>query len=58
MACVANCGVSFLATIHAADREELLGKPLFAGLMDMGVFERGIRISSREGKRYYEVEHL
>ena len=58
MARVANCGVSFLATIHAADREELLAKPLFAGLMDMGVFERGIRISSREGKRYYEVEHL
>lgn len=58
MACVANCGVSFLATIHAADREELLAKPLFAGLMDMGVFERGIRISSREGKRCYEVEHL
>ena len=58
MACVANCGVSFLATIHAADREELLRKPLFAALMEMSVFERGIRISCSEGKRQYEVETL
>ena len=58
MACVANCGVSFLATIHAADREELLRKPLFAALMEMGVFERGIRIGCSEGNRQYEVEIL
>ena len=58
MACVANCGVSFLATIHAADKEELLGKPLFSGLTEMSVFERGIRITCREGNRHYEVEKL
>lgn len=58
MAGVANCGVSFLATIHAADREELLRKPLFARLMEMSVFERCIRISCHGGKRHYEVETL
>lgn len=58
IASAANCGVALLATIHAADREELQEKPLFRQLMDMNVFSRFITISRQNGERQYKVEEL
>ena len=54
----ANCGVALLATIHAGSREELLQKPLFARLLELGVFTVGIAIRRESGVRQYEVHRL
>lgn len=54
----ANCGVALLATIHAASRGELEQKPLFATLLEMGVFARSVTITRRSGERNYLVETL
>lgn len=58
MLSAANCGVSLLATIHAADREELLHKPLFAELLTMQVFRRLVTITVEGGSRVYRTEAL
>lgn len=58
MSAAANCGVRFLASIHAADRRELGRKPLFAQLLKGRVFEKLVTIR-REGEgRSYQVEEL
>ena len=54
----ANCGVTLLATIHAADVAELKRKPLFAQLLKLKVFEKAVTITRREGQRRYEVTAL
>lgn len=58
MITAANCGVKMLATIHAADREELERKPLFAEVITAGVFSRLVTITIVDGQRTYEVESL
>ena len=54
----AGCGVALLATIHAANREELARKPLFARLLEMRVFQRIVTITVENGRRVYRVEAL
>lgn len=54
----ANCGVGLLATIHAADTEELLRKPLYASLLEAKVFSKAIRIVRNGEERAYQVEGL
>lgn len=54
----ANCGVMLLATIHAGNREELTRKPLFSKLLELGVFDYGVAITSENGVRHYEVHEL
>ena len=58
MLAAANCGVRLLATIHAADREELARKPLFARLLEMQVFRRLVTIAVENGRRVYRTETL
>ena len=58
MLTAANCGVALLATIHAADREELARKPLFAKLLEMQVFLRLVTITVEHGRRVYRTEPL
>ena len=58
MLTAANCGVALLATIHAADREELTRKPLFAKLLEMQVFRRLVTITVEHGRRVYRTEPL
>ena len=58
MLSAAHCGVALLATIHAADREELARKPLFARLLEMRVFQRIVTITVENGRRVYRVEAL
>ena len=58
VAAAANCGVKLLATVHAGSERELQGKPLFAELLSMKVFERLIEITCSEGERTYRVSAL
>lgn len=50
-----NCGVQFLATIHAADKSELQHKPMFAKLLEANVFSYIVTIGK---DRTYQVESL
>ena len=54
----ANCGVTMLATIHAADVSELQRKPLFHRLLQAKVFAKAVVIERRDGRRHYRVEDL
>ena len=58
MAAAANCGVRFLATIHAAGRQELGRRPLFSQLLKVRVFEKAVTIRREGGHRQYIVEEL
>lgn len=44
-----NCGVAVLASAHAADYAELLGRPALAELLLAGYFERVILVERRGG---------
>ena len=57
-AMAAGCGVRLLATIHAADVEELTRKPLYRQLLEDRVFRLAVRIVRTEAGRAYEVEEL
>ena len=57
-AMAAGCGVRLLATIHAADVEELTQKPLYRQLLEDRVFRLAVRIVRTETGRAYEVEEL
>lgn len=54
----ANCGVGLLASIHAANAEELMQKPLFEELLRAKVFSRCVTIFQDGGRRTYEVGGL
>ena len=59
IAMAANCGVSVLATAHAADLSELGRRPLYRRLLAQKVFRRVIRIHREEdGTRRYTLESL
>ena len=58
MAAAFNCGVSLLATIHAAGPEDLQSRPLLQQLLELRVFTKCVTISARDGKRVYEVKDL
>jgi len=58
MAAAANCGVAMLATIHAADQEELRSRPLFRELLEQGVFQKTVTIRRQPEGRTYTVEEL
>ena len=55
MCAAANCGVGLLATIHAANVQELTRKPLWRELLSAEVFSRAVVIGSDGGARTYEV---
>ncbi|MBR5471325.1 MAG: Flp pilus assembly complex ATPase component TadA [Oscillibacter sp.] len=58
MTLAAGCGVALLATIHAADTEELLQKPLYRQLLEERVFRLAVRIERTQEGRAYTVEEL
>lgn len=58
MTMAANCGTGLLATIHAADMEELRRKPLYRELLETGVFENAVVIRAQNGVRSWKVEAL
>ena len=54
----AGCGVALLATIHAANVEELQAKPLYQELMAGRVFRQAVLIQTGPEGRLYAVENL
>ena len=53
-----HCGVSVLATAHAADKEDLSRRPLYQKLMGLGVFEQLLKITRQGILRKYTFETL
>ena len=58
MSLAAGCGVGLLATIHAADMDELMKKPLYRELVEQRVFCMTVVIRQEDGARHYAVEEL
>lgn len=54
----ANCGVSILATAHAATVHELQSRPVLRRLLTCGVFRRAVVIDGRGTERTYRVQAL
>jgi stage III sporulation protein AA len=49
------CGVMLLATAHADGAQDLLSRPLYRKLMEIGVFRRIVTIRLEAKKRIYEL---
>lgn len=58
MSLAVGCGVRLLATIHAANLEELQEKPLYRTLMEERIFTFAVLISKTETGRLYCLEEL
>ena len=56
VALCAHCGTAVLATAHARDVSDLRCRPLYRRLLSLGVFERVMVISCKDGKRFYRME--
>lgn len=54
----AGCGVTILATAHAADPASMRKRALYRSLLSEGIFETAIRIRLEGGKRAYDLEAL
>ena len=54
----ANCGVTLLATVHAASREDLMRRSVGRSLLECGVFRRLVLIRGRGADRESRVEAL
>lgn len=50
-----NCGVALLATVHAADVEDLTARPLYRDMLCGNVFENIVTIRLKNGRREYQV---
>lgn len=56
MAWAAGCGVTLLATAHGKELDDLSRRPLYRGLMELGVFRRVVVLENRGGERRARVE--
>jgi len=54
----AGCGVGLLATVHAADLEDMRRKPLYRKLLEEQIFRYVVRIVCGEDGRQYKLEEL
>ena len=50
-----RCGVALLATVHAEGVDDLLGKPLYRGLLHEGLFRWAVYAGRGEGSRVEEL---
>ena len=58
MTLAVGCGVRLLATVHAANTEELMEKPLYRQLLEERIFRLAVCISKTAEGRAYRVEEL
>ena len=54
----AGAGVVLLATVHGAGVEDLKRKPILAGMLELGIFRKAVRIGRLGAGRWYAVEDL
>ena len=55
---IIGCGVSILASAHGRDRHEMLLRPMYRELFEMGAFSNMITISRDGENRRYSLERL
>ena len=55
---IAGCGVAVLATAHGRSLAEMLRRPLYRELFEMGVFENLLTVSLNNGRRGYMQKRL
>ena len=53
-----GCGVSLIATAHAADKSELCSRPVYRRLLELAVFKNTVVIENRCGKRSYSYGEI
>ena len=55
---IIGCGVSILASAHGRDRHDMLRRPMYRELFEMGAFSNVITISRDGENRRYSLERL
>lgn len=55
---IIGCGVSVLASAHGRDRHDMLRRPMYRDLFEMGAFSNMITISRNGENRRYSLERL
>ena len=55
---ILGCGVAILASAHGRDRQDMLQRPMYRGLFDMGVFKNILTIYRNGDSRRYVLEKL
>ena len=54
MSAACNCGVRLLATAHGNDINDLLTRPLYREMRQIGIFRQAVIISMQDNKRNYQ----
>jgi len=54
----ANCGVKILATAHAESMDDLRSRPMYADLLESGIFEYAVFIEKSGSRRSYTAQKL
>ena len=55
---IIGCGVSILASAHGRDRHDMLRRPMYRELFEMGAFSNVLTISRDGENRRYSLERL
>lgn len=55
---IIGCGVSILASAHGRDRLDMLRRPMYRELFEMGAFSNILTISRTGKERHYSLERL
>lgn len=55
---VAGCGVALIASAHGSGMDDLKRRPLYARLLNHGLFQKVLIIEQTNGKRSYRMEEL
>ena len=54
----ANCGVAVIATAHAESINDLYSRPMYAKLLESGIFKNAVFITKSDGKRNFKTLRL
>lgn len=55
---IIGCGVALLASAHGRGREDMLSRPMYRKLFEMGIFRNILTIYRNESRRRYVLEKL
>ena len=55
---IIGCGVTILASAHGRDRHDMLRRPMYRELFEMGAFSNIITITREGENRRYSLERL
>ena len=55
---IIGCGAALLASAHGRGREDMLSRPMYRKLFEMGIFRNILTIYRNESRRRYVLEKL